>query len=300
LQVAKSTILEEPACAAKHVLARAVAEDAHGRCIGKAKNYPAPDVNQTGFLQERCRQVRQSARDLVLGSTLPGGSDIQEIALTFDDGPNDPYTQRLLELLARYQVRATFFLIGSFVRRRPEIARAILQGGHLLGNHTMTHPSLLWQRPARVREELAGCNAAIEDATGETVRWFRPPFGARRRDVLRTARELGLTPVLWNAWGHDWDAVQPQEVTTLVQEGIYRNQRRHSSSNVLLHDGGHAQLGTDRSVTLAATNSLLEVWRSSTLRLVTLDAWGPLRTPPPWPLACPRDAEGKLSHNVNV
>ncbi len=103
----------------------------------------------------------------VFGRTVLAGSDIHEVALTFDDGPNDPYTLQLLELLARHQVRATFFLMGSFVRRRPEIARAIRQAGHLLGNHTMSHPSLLWERPARVREELAGCSAVIEDATGE-------------------------------------------------------------------------------------------------------------------------------------
>jgi peptidoglycan/xylan/chitin deacetylase (PgdA/CDA1 family) len=137
----------------------------------------------------------------------------------------------------------------------------------------MTHPSLLWERPSRVREELAACNSAIEDATGEAVEWFRPPFGARRPDVLRAAEELGLTPVMWNVWGLDWEATQPESVTALVQNGIRRNQRRHRSSNVLLHDGGHAQLGIDRSVTLAATGSLLEAWAGSALRLVTVDAW---------------------------
>lgn len=211
----------------------------------------------------------------IFGRTVLAGSEIQEVALTFDDGPNDPYTQQLLELLARHQVRASFFLIGSFVRRRPEIARAIRQAGHLLGNHTMTHPSLLWERPARVREELAGCNSAIEDATGEAVKWFRPPFGARRPDVLRTAAELGLTPVMWNITTHDWDATDPKALAAWVQSGIRRNQRRHRSSNILLHDGGHRQLGTDRSVTLAATASLLQVWAGSPLRLVTVDAWGP-------------------------
>src|ERR1700685_2346034 len=69
----------------------------------------------------------------IFGRTVLAGSEIQEVALTFDDGPNDPYTQQLLELLAGYQVRATFFVIGSFVRRRPEIAPALLPGGHLLG-----------------------------------------------------------------------------------------------------------------------------------------------------------------------
>jgi peptidoglycan/xylan/chitin deacetylase (PgdA/CDA1 family) len=223
--------------------------------------------------EHRYEHVRHAARDWVFGRTVIAGSDIQEVALTFDDGPNDPYTQRLLDLLARYQAQVTFFLIGGFVRRRPDIARAIHQAGHLLGNHTMSHPSLLWEWPWRVRQELADCNAAIEDATGEAVRWFRPPFGARRPDVLRTAEELGLTPVMWNAWGHDWDATQPDTVTALVQAGIHLNQTRQRGSNILLHDGGHGQLGTDRSVTLAATANLLETWATSSLRLVTVDAW---------------------------
>lgn len=209
----------------------------------------------------------------IFGRTLLSGSDIQEVALTFDDGPNDPYTLQLLELLARHQVRAIFFLIGSFVSRRPEIARAIRQAGHLVGNHTMSHPSLMWERRSRVREELAGCNAAIEDATGEAAEWFRPPFGARRPDVLRTAAELGLTPVMWNITAHDWDATDAQALAARVRRGIRRNQRRHRGSNILLHDGGHLNIGTDRSVTLAATGMLLEEWVGSRLRLVTVDTW---------------------------
>ena len=209
----------------------------------------------------------------VFGCTVLAGTDIQEVALTFDDGPNDPYTQRLLDLLDRHQVRATFFLIGDFVRQRPQIARGIRQGGHLLGNHTMTHPSLAWERPARVREELTACNAAIEDATGEAVKWFRPPFGARRPDVLRTAAELGLTPVMWNVTAHDWDATDPVALAARVQSGMQRNQQRHRGSNILLHDGGHLHLGVDRSVSLAAAARLLDVWAGSSFRLVTVEGW---------------------------
>ena len=230
-------------------------------------------ASQREFLEERYEQMRHAARDLIFGRTVLAGSDIQEVALTYDDGPNDPYTQQLLDLLARYQVRATFFLIGSFVRRRPEIVRAIRQGGHLLGNHTMTHPYLRWERRSRVREELVACNSAIEDATGEALEWFRPPFGGRRPGVLHVAEELGLTPVMWNACGYDWDATEPQTVLEHVQNGIRHNQRRHRGTNILLHDGGHKQIGTDRSVTLAATESMLKAWIGSGLRLVTVDAW---------------------------
>ena len=132
----------------------------------------------------------------------------------------------------------------------------------------------MWARPAHVREELIGCSAIIEDATGERVKWFRPPFGARRPDVLRTARELGLTPVMWNVTAYDWEATDPLALAARVKHVILHNQKRRRGSNVLLHDGGHRQLGTDRSVTLAATGMLLESWAGSGLRFVTVDAWG--------------------------
>ena len=208
----------------------------------------------------------------IFGRTLIDGDDPEEFALTYDDGPNDPDTGRLLELLARHNVRATFFLIGRFVRQRPEIARAIAQAGHLIGNHTMTHPLLALRSPGDVRRELADCNAAIEDALGQPVRYFRPPHGGRRPDVLRAARELGLTPVMWNAMGYDWKLSTPQKILINVELGICRNRARRRSSNILLHDGGQAGIGQDRMPTVKATGLLLEKYRSS-IRFVTPDAW---------------------------
>ena len=228
----------------------------------------------TGLTAGAYAYAAQWPTSQIFGRTVVAGSDVHEVALTFDDGPNDPYTLELLDLLAHHQARAIFFLIGDFVRRRPDIARAVRQAGHLVGNHTMSHPSLMWERPSRVREELAGCTAAIEDATGEAVKYFRPPFGARRPDVLRSARELGLTPVMWNMTAHDWDATDAEALAARVQRGIQSNQRRRRASNVLLHDGGHRALGTDRSVTLSATQMLLHSWVGSGLRIVTVDAWG--------------------------
>jgi peptidoglycan-N-acetylglucosamine deacetylase len=209
----------------------------------------------------------------LFGRTLIAGLDPDEVAFTFDDGPNEPYTQQLLDLLAQHQVRAIFFLVGNFVRLRPELARAVLQAGHLIGNHTMSHPSLMWERPSRVHEELAGCNAVLEDVTGQAVRYFRPPFGARRPDVLRTAVELGLKPVMWNVTAHDWDATDPVALAARVQRIVRSNQRLGRGSNILLHDGGHRQLGTDRSVTLAATRILLDSWAGTNLRKVSIDTW---------------------------
>jgi peptidoglycan-N-acetylglucosamine deacetylase len=209
----------------------------------------------------------------VFGKTILAGRDPDEYALTYDDGPNDACTEQLLEILARHQVRATFFVIGRFVRERRELTRRIRAAGHLIGNHTLTHPVLLVTSPSRVREELASTNAAIEDAIGEKVSYFRPPHGARRPDVLRTAHELGLTPVLWNVMGYDWKPSIPERVLANLDKGILRNRRKGHGSNLLLHDGGQAGLGQDRSATVRATELLLDKVQQQSVRFVTVDAW---------------------------
>lgn len=210
----------------------------------------------------------------IFGQTIVAGRDPNEFALTFDDGPNDGCTQRLLEVLAAREVRATFFLIGKYARQRPELARAIYAAGHRVGNHTMTHPWLVVTSPRRVREELAGCNAALEDALGEPVKLMRPPHGARRPDVLRAARELGLTPVQWNAMGFDWrPGATAAGIVEHLERGIARNRRHGRGSNLLLHDGGHVALGADRSQSVEAARLVLERHSRAKVRYVTVDAW---------------------------
>lgn len=210
----------------------------------------------------------------LFGRTIVAGRDPSEFALTFDDGPNDGHTQRLLDVLAAHDVRATFFLIGKYARQRPGLVRAIHTAGHRVGNHTMSHPWLLATSPRRVREELAGCNAALEDALGQPVRLMRPPHGARRPDVLRAARDLGLTPVLWNAMGFDWrTGATAAQIAEHLERGIARNRQRGHGSNLLLHDGGHLALGADRSQSVEAARLVLERHTPATVRYVTVDAW---------------------------
>ena len=228
----------------------------------------------TGLAAGACAYAAKNSTSQLFGRTLLAGTDPQEIALTFDDGPNDIYTEQLLDLLARHHIRATFFLVAGYVRQRPEIARAVHRAGHLLGNHTVTHPSLMWESPTRIRQELALCTAMIENVTGERVRYFRPPFGARRPEVLRAARELELTPVMWNVTAHDWDATDVDALTAKVQRLVLRNQQRGRGSNVLLHDGTHTGVGGNRSVTMAAVDRLLKAWEGSNYRYVTVDKWG--------------------------
>lgn len=208
----------------------------------------------------------------LFGRTLVAGRDPNEYALTYDDGPNDACTERLLEVLARHNARATFFMIGRFVRERGNLVRKVRAAGHMVGNHTFTHPVLLWTAPKKAHEELATTNAALEDALGEKVSYFRPPHGARRPDVLRSARELGLTPVLWNAMGYDWRPTTVETIVGNLEKGIRRNRRAGCGSNLLLHDGGQAGIGQDRMASVEATDQILRAAQG--VRFVTVDAWG--------------------------
>jgi peptidoglycan/xylan/chitin deacetylase (PgdA/CDA1 family) len=210
----------------------------------------------------------------LFGRTLIAGRDPTELALTYDDGPNDAATLQLLEVLARHNVRATFFMIGRFVRQRPEIARAVHAAGHLVGNHTMTHPWLAWQSERVIRDELRGCNQTLEDVLGAPIRYMRPPHGARRPAVLRAALEFGLTVVQWNVMGNDWAPIGADGVLRKVQRGLQAVRERGRGANVLLHDGYDQRMGADRSATVQATDRLLRQLLASGSRIVTVDAWG--------------------------
>ena len=188
----------------------------------------------------------------------------RQIALTYDDGPNDPHTLRLLEVLARHGVPATFFLIGRYVQQRPDVAREVVRAGHVVGNHTFTHPLLTFKSATEIREELSQCRAALQDAVGEHSNLFRPPFGGRRPAVLRVARELGLEPVMWNVTGYDWNA-PPTEV---IERKVTRQIR--GGDVILLHDGGHKQMGADRSQTVIATDHLIAGYKSEGYEFVTI------------------------------
>jgi len=178
-----------------------------------------------------------------------------QLALTYDDGPNDPHTFRLLEVLAKRDVHATFFLIGRYVRQRPEIAREVVKAGHVVGNHTFTHPLLSLQSAAEIRRQLTDCHKALQDAVGEHSNLFRPPFGGRRPAVLRIARELGLEPVMWNVTGYDWNAPPSAVIERKVTKQI------RGGDVILLHDGGHKQMGADRSQTVQAADHLISKYK---------------------------------------
>ena len=183
---------------------------------------------------------------------IAGRRGSKTLALTYDDGPNDPHTLRLLEVLARHNVRATFFMIGRYVNSRPDIAREVLKAGHVIGNHTYTHPNLIFASALQTRIQLEQCARALTEAVGQRSDLFRPPFGGRIPATLRIARALALKPVMWNVTAWDWKAPSADFIARKVAKQI------RGGDLILLHDGDHAAMGGDRSQTVIATNRLLE------------------------------------------
>jgi peptidoglycan/xylan/chitin deacetylase (PgdA/CDA1 family) len=201
-----------------------------------------------------------------LGRTVAGGiRGSKQIALTYDDGPNDPHTLKLLDVLAKHNVRATFFMIGRYVQQRPDIARAVAQAGHVIGNHTLTHPLLTFKSEAQTRAQLVDCRSALQDAIGDHSNLFRPPFGGRRPATIRIARELGLQTVMWNVTGYDWTAPP----AAVIEKKVERQMR--GGDVILLHDGGYRALGADRAQTVTATENLVRRYKDEGYTFVTVE-----------------------------
>jgi peptidoglycan/xylan/chitin deacetylase (PgdA/CDA1 family) len=140
------------------------------------------------------------------------------------------------------------------VRERPDIVREVVERGHAIGNHTFSHPLLILESRKSIRDEIAHCRAAINDVVGEHSNLFRPPWGGRRPGTFRMVRELGLEPVMWNISGNDWKAPSAEFIERRVRGKI------RGGDVILLHDGGHAQFGSDRSKTLEAVDRLLTLY----------------------------------------
>jgi peptidoglycan/xylan/chitin deacetylase (PgdA/CDA1 family) len=186
------------------------------------------------------------------------------LALTYDDGPNDPDTLKLMDVLARHEVRATFFLLGRFVRQKPEIVRALANAGHAIGNHSWDHPRLIFASHDELRRQIEQTQSAIFDACGVTPTLFRPPYGGRRPGTLSAVRQLGLEPVMWNVTCYDWKPTSADKVVAHAQRQI------RGGDVVLMHDGDQRAMGADRRHTLEATDRIIPQYKAKGYQVLTV------------------------------
>ncbi len=164
---------------------------------------------------------------------LAGYGDPGHVALTFDDGPDADSTPQFTQVLADHGVRATFFLLGAMVEQAPWLAAELAAAGHEIGVHGWEHRYLPTRTAAGARSDIRRAFDLIGRVTGRRPRFFRPPYGVLSGPALLTARELGLTPVLWGAWGREW-------VPGATAASVYATLGRDLSGGVtvLLHDSG--------------------------------------------------------------
>lgn len=190
------------------------------------------------------------------------------IVLTYDDGPNPPHTQAMLETLDQYGVKATFFLKGQNAQAFPELVQAIAKAGHEIGNHSYSHQMMMGTSKSAAIEELVRTNKILESITGLQPRLFRPPYGAQGPGVKLALEQLQMTSILMSGHGSDWEHTVPALIANEVLESV------QPGGIVLLHDG-HGDVDSpasqaSRAASVVATGTIIESLSAQGYRFVTV------------------------------
>jgi len=195
-----------------------------------------------------------------------GNRNCPQIALTFDDGPNEPYTSHVLSILEQYRIKATFFVIGQNARRYPETCRRIVTAGNVIGNHSYHHhKSLCLRRGKTVARDIELAHQAIYECTGLEPKLFRPPHGFRTPWLMRTVHHLGYTVVTWDNMTSDWKAEKSgDEIIRAIL------QRAKPGGVIVMHDGRDTRLSYDRSHMLQALPFVIETLKERGFDFVTI------------------------------
>lgn len=235
-------------------------------------------------------------RSSLFGQTYWSGNTRDKVvALTFDDGPNEPYTGQVLDILRREHVTATFFLIGANVRRSPESVVRIVRDGHVVGNHSDSHPlRLAFEDTPRIHEEIDAAEQTIHAAGGRYPSLFRPPQGLRSPWLLSVVEADSLVTVTWDDAPEDWD---PWPAAELVRRTLAQ---AHPGAIILLHDGMNLTKDADQSQTVKALPTIIDSLRARGYRFVTVpELLGVRAALSNWshagPLRASSGAKGKIS-----
>ncbi len=199
-------------------------------------------------------------------------TDQRVVALTFDDGPSPPYTDQLLEVLAKHNVKATFFMIGNRIEKCPETVRSVMAEGHQIGNHSYSHPLLGFLPPNSVRREIERTDKLLRQVgvTGEIV--FRAPVLTRFLPVAWVLAKGDRAHISCNIWSWDWTTQNPDRITETVLKKTLSSTR--AGSIIVLHDGKAENKDADRSGTVEATDRIITALKRDGYRFVRLSDVG--------------------------
>ena len=213
---------------------------------------------------------------LLLLAVLPGNSfygnvlthaETQRkiIALTFDDGPYPPYTQKLLKVLAEKNVHATFFMVGENAAAHPELVREVQGAGHQIALHAGYHQDLLKLSPEEVRNNIAYGKSTLENITGTNIHYMRPPHGFKDWSVISAIENAGLQTTNWSIIPRDWTNPGAEIIAQRVLE------KAEPGAIVLLHDGDSPKKQAPRDQTIAAVAIIIDNLRAQGYEFVTID-----------------------------
>jgi len=217
----------------------------------------APKIQKRTSPPLKAKRISDAIPDVARGRIVHNIKTKRKVfALTFDDGPQPHYTREVLDILKANHIRATFFQIGVKVKEFPKIARGVSEAGHIIGNHTWSHPS----HPKNARAEFENTDAILVRVHGKRPDLFRPPYGLIHNGLADVAKAHGDAVILWNSVGADWskkatsDSIATQVLRLAKPGGI-----------ALLHDGGG-----NRSATVAALPRIIDTLRTRGYRFVTI------------------------------
>jgi len=190
-------------------------------------------------------------------------TDEPKIAITFDDGPHAISTPQILDLLDKFKVSATFFLVGKHLEKHPEIAREMVNAGHEIGNHTYSHSLLYLSTKKRIRDEISRTDALLRNIDGAEPKFFRPPAGFFTKRVLDIVEQMGYKTVVGDVYPRDPHLPGKKKIVDRVL------QRTVAGSIIILHDGGNTPR-VDRSQTLEALSEIIPGLKNKGFEFLTL------------------------------
>ena len=197
-------------------------------------------------------------------NTVRLNTDKRIVALTYDDGPNPPYTERLLDVLAKHNVKATFFMIGNRIEKYPETVHRVIAEGHQIGNHTYSHPPLGFLPPFSVQRQIERTDDLIQQHGIVEEIVLRAPMLTRFLPVAYVLAKADRTHISCNVWSWDWTTQNPDKITETVLKQM------KPGSIIVLHDGKAENKNANRSGTIEATDRIITALKQDGYQFVRL------------------------------
>lgn len=191
-----------------------------------------------------------------------GKTNKKVVALTFDDGPDQHFTPKILDVLKKHHVKATFFLMGTRLAKHPQVAKRMVREGHAIGNHTFWHPNLVKTGMNNMTWELKRTNKLIKSTTGVQTRWFRAPYGILNEKLILKLGNMGYKGIGWSIDTEDWKGLPADKITAHVVNDV------HPGAIILMHNAGHWT--QDLSGTVKSLDQIIPLLKKHGYRFVTI------------------------------